>query len=196
MKKNIIILFIGIIAILGILFVVGKNSSKTVKKESKQEAAVSIVEQKKEQELKERKAEIMRNIKINEEREKQAEKEEAEKRKALPEKLKLLEEKIDVILSTSDKTTKRQLQEEVIEVIGEDYMLQENLSEIVKKLENSVKTDYDLPFLYKVKSFNLNYTELIEAINEIEKNIEDGKYKDKELVEEMKKIIELYHTRY
>lgn len=196
MKKNIIILFIGIIAILGILFVVGKNSSKTVKKESKQDPVVSIVEQKKEQELKERKAEIMRNIKINEEREKQAEKEEAEKRKALPEKLKLLEEKIDVILSTSDKTTKRQLQEEVIEVIGEDYMLQENLSEIVKKLENSVKTDYDLPFLYEVKSFNLNYTELIEAINEIEKNIEDGKYKDKELVEDMKKITELYHTRY
>lgn len=192
MKKNIIILFIGIIAILGILFVVGKNSSKTVKKESKQDPVVSIVEQRKEQELKERKAEIMRNIKINEEREKQAEKEEAEKRKALPEKLKLLEEKIDTIMATNDRATRRNLQDEIVEIINNDYLIIENIDSIFKKVEKSVQSDYDLPFMYRVKSHILKYAERREISEKISNDIESSKYKDKELEEEMRTVIMLY----
>ena len=192
MKKNIIILFIGIIAILGILFVVGKNSTKIVKKDNNKKPVVSISKQKKEKELNERKAEIIKNIKINEEREKQAEKEEAEKLKELPQNLKLLEERIDTIMATNDRATRRNLQDEIVEIINNDYLIIENIDSIFKKVEKSVQSDYDLPFMYRVKSHTLKYAERREISEKISNDIESGKYKDKDLEEEMRTVIMLY----
>lgn len=192
MRKNIIIIFIAIFAIIGLIFIYNKKTVKTEKEKIKKEPVVSIVEQRKEQELKERKAEIMRNIKINEEREQQAEKEEAEKRKALPEKLKLLEEKIDTIMETNDRATRRNLQDEIVEIINNDYLIIENIDSIFKKVEKSVQSDYDLPFMYRVKSHILKYAERREISEKISNDIESSKYKDKELEEEMRKVIMLY----
>lgn len=192
MRKNIIIFFIAIFAIIGLIFTYNKKTVKTEKEKIKKEPVVSIVEQRKEQELNERKAEIMKNIKINEEREQQAEKEEAEKRKALPEKLKLLEEKIDTIMETNDRATRRNLQDEIVEIINNDYLIIENIDSIFKKVEKSVQSDYDLPFMYRVKSHILKYAERREISEKISNDIESSKYKDKELEEEMRKVIMLY----
>lgn len=188
-KKYIIISILTLIVLVGVtsVIMVSKKNDKT-KTVYKSEAQL-----KKEKEFMQYKRELAKELEKNRKIEKQKNKQIEEEMKKVPEKIKKVEENLAKLNTINDLNERKKIQEDIFKTIETDEYLHSQVKNIINTVEKTVKTENDLPFLYKMKHFTLTYGEMEEIKMNVDKAIEEGEYKDENIVLEIKKVLDMYY---